>query len=145
MFIHPSNTRAAFCLMAGALFVWPLLAFSSDAVKTTPAPSAMALMTQDLISGPNKEVVMLELSYPAGGASLPHRHNAQVFVYVLEGELSMQVQGGPLVTLRPGQTFYEAPADVHLVSGNASKTSAARFLVVMVKDKDKPVSSPAAR
>ena len=87
---------------------------------------------------------MLELSYPAGGASLPHRHDAQVFVYVLEGELSMQVQGGPVVTLRPGQTFYEAPADVHLVSGNASNTSAARFLVFMVKDKRKPVSQPVA-
>lgn len=138
------NARSRFCLLVASLSLWPLLVFSADTPKTPPAPTALTLMSHDLISGPDKEVLMLELSYPAGGASLPHRHDAQVFVYVLEGELSMQVQGGPVVTLRPGQTFYEAPADVHLVSGNASNTSAARFLVFMVKDKRKPVSQPVA-
>jgi len=61
-----------------------------------------------------------------------------VFVFVLEGELIMQVRGGPAVTLRPGQTFYESPDDIHEVSANASKTAPAKFLVVMIKDKAKP-------
>jgi len=81
---------------------------------------------------------MLTVTYPGGGASLPHRHDAQVFVYVLEGELRMQVRGGPMVTLRPGQTFYEAPDDVHVVSANASEAAPAKILVVMIKDKGKP-------
>ena len=38
-----------------------------------------------------------------------HRHNASVFVYVLEGAVVMQVKGGKEVTLGPGQTFYESP------------------------------------
>ena len=38
---------------------------------------------------------MSTVTYPPGGASPPHRHDAHVFVYVLEGELIMQVQGGP--------------------------------------------------
>lgn len=46
----------------------------------------------------------------------------------------MQVQGGAPVTLTPGQTFYETPTDVHLVSRNASATQPAKFLVFMVKD-----------
>jgi quercetin dioxygenase-like cupin family protein len=79
-----------------------------------------------------------------GGASLPHRHDAQVFVYVLEGELNMQIAGGPLVTLRRGQTFYESPADVHVVSANASKTAPATILVFIVKDKNSPVSREVA-
>lgn len=137
--------KSGFNVLAWPLLLWPLLSFPADESTMPPGPSAKTLMTQDLVSGPNKEVVMLELAYPAGGASLPHRHDAQVFVYVLEGELTMQVQGGQTVTLRPGQPFYEAPADIHLVSANGSKTSAARFLVVMIKDKGTPVSKPVAR
>lgn len=83
---------------------------------------------------------MLTVEYLAGGASLPHRHDAQVFVYVLEGALQMQVAGGPLLTLHPGETFYEGPADVHAVSANASKTKPAKILVFMVKDKAAPAT-----
>jgi len=83
---------------------------------------------------------MLTVEYVAGGASLPHRHNAQVFVYVLSGSVRMQVEGSPAVKLGPGQTFYEGPDDIHTVSANASRTKPAMILVFMVKDKDAPAS-----
>ena len=71
-----------------------------------------------------------------------HRHDAHAFVYVLEGSIVMQVKGGKEVTLTPGQTFYESPKDVHVVSRNASKTTPAKFLVFFVKDKAAPVLKP---
>jgi quercetin dioxygenase-like cupin family protein len=98
------------------------------------------LLQRDLASSPTQEVLMLTVTYRPGGASLPHRHDAQVFVYVLEGEMTMQTDGHAAVTLRPGQTFYEGPDDIHRVSANASKTAAAKILVFMIKDKSKPVS-----
>jgi quercetin dioxygenase-like cupin family protein len=55
----------------------------------------------------------------------------------------MQVQGGPKVTLKPGETFYESPSDVHAVSANASQTAPAKFLVFIIKDKGAP-TTPAA-
>ena len=63
-------------------------------------------------------------------------------VFVLEGSIVMQVKGGDPVTLGPGQTFYEGPDDVHVVSRNASATAPARFLVFLVKGKGAPISSP---
>ena len=54
----------------------------------------------------------------------------------------MQVKGGPLQTLGPGQTFYEGPDDVHVVSRNASQSKPAKFLVVFVKDKGAPAVVP---
>jgi quercetin dioxygenase-like cupin family protein len=63
-----------------------------------------------------------------------------VFVYVLEGTITMQVKGGPAVTLYPGQTYYEGPSDIHTVSENASKTAPAKILVFIVKDKGTPVT-----
>ena len=73
-----------------------------------------------------------------GASSPPHRHNAQVFVYVLQGTVIMQVKGGPRVTLGPGGTFFESPTDIHIVSANASKTKPAKFLAILIKDKGKP-------
>jgi quercetin dioxygenase-like cupin family protein len=110
---------------------------------TAPAASAKQLMTKDLVGLAGKEVLMSTVTYPPGGASPPHRHDAQVFVYVLEGELIMQVQGGPKVTLKPGETFYESPTDVHAVSANASQTRPATFLVFIIKDKGAPTTRAA--
>ena len=80
---------------------------------------------------------MLTVEYGPGGPAPSHRHNAQVFVYVLEGSVRMQVEGSPVVTLGPGETFYQSPTDVHTVSANASSTRSARLLVVMIKNKGK--------
>jgi quercetin dioxygenase-like cupin family protein len=52
------------------------------------------------------------------------------------------VKGGKEVTLTPGDTFYEAPDDVHLVSRNASSTKPAKFIVFLVKDENAPVLIP---
>ncbi len=104
------------------------------------AATAVELMKRDFVGDPSKEVLMLTVMYPAAGASLPHRHDAQVFVYVLEGALTMQVRGSPAVTLKRGETFYEGPDDVHVVSANASSSKPATILVVMIKDKRNPVS-----
>ena len=47
----------------------------------------------------------LEVNLDPGHSSAPHRHSAHVFVYVLEGQVQMQVEGGELVTLSPGEMF----------------------------------------
>jgi quercetin dioxygenase-like cupin family protein len=113
----------------------------ADAV---PEPvRVVPLLTQALPDLPAKEVEMLTVEYLPGGASLPHRHDAHVFVYVLEGTLRMQVAGKAVETLGPGAVFYEGPGDVHQTSANASATRPAKFLVVVLKDKGRPLSRPA--
>jgi quercetin dioxygenase-like cupin family protein len=133
--------RLATVLWLGAA-LWPGSA-SADAPKAPPDAIVKNLMTRDLAGSAGKEVLMVTVEYLAGGASLPHRHNAQVFVYVLEGKVRMQVEGSAAVTLGPGGTFYEGPDDVHTVSANASRTKSARILVFIIKDKGAPVSSAA--
>ena len=71
-----------------------------------------------------------------------HRHNAQAFLYVLEGSVIMGVNGEKPVTLTGGQTFYEGPNDVHTVGRNASKTRPAKFLVFLLRDKGTPILIP---
>ena len=86
---------------------------------------------------------MITVAYPPGGSDAAHAHHAQVLVYVIEGSIVMQVKGKTAVTLGPGETFYEGPDDVHVVSRNASNTEPARFLVFFVKKKDAPILVPA--
>ena len=112
----------------------------------------LEVRTCDVYTGPcfgnaemslaGKEAVMLTVEYPPGGSSSKHRHNAHTFVYVLEGSIVMQVEGGKAVTLGPGQTFYESPDDIHTVSKNTSDSQPAKFLVFFVKDKGVPASTP---
>ena len=114
-------------LMTGASMV--------QAADVTP------LMSKDLET-PGKEVLMITVEKAPGGADPIHRHNAHGFIYVLEGSIVMQVEGGKEVTLTPGQTFYESPSDVHVVGRNASSTKPVKFLVFLIKDKGAPVLVP---
>jgi quercetin dioxygenase-like cupin family protein len=130
----------AITIFMAAFAFWQVGALAAGTGPNPPTEIVEQLMARDFVGGPGKEIVMLTVQYLPGGASLPHRHDAQVFVYVLDGELTMQVAGGPALTLRRGQTFYESPADVHVVSANASKTAPATILVFIVKDKNAPGS-----
>ena len=112
-----------------------LLAFSSvlafGSVLALPVGKVTLLMTRDLPYVPGKEGM-------AGEASQPHRHNAVLFVYVLEGSIITQVKGGSPQTVHAGEVFYESPTDVHIVSRNASDTQPAKLLVFYVKAKGTP-------
>jgi quercetin dioxygenase-like cupin family protein len=101
-----------------------------------------SLMSKPVPDSPGKELLMILVEYPPGGNDPVHRHNAQALVYVLEGSIVMAVNGEKPVTLTAGQTFYEGPNDIHTAGRNASKTKPAKFLVVLLKDKDAPVLVP---
>ena len=100
------------------------------------------LMTKQLSNVPGKEVLMLTVEYPPGSTEKVHRHNANAFVYVLEGSIVMQVKGGKETTLTAGQTFFEGPDDIHVVGRNASTTKPARFVVFLLKDQGAPAVVP---
>jgi len=100
------------------------------------------IFSKDLANFPGKEALMITVEYPPGSTDPVHRHNANAFVYVLEGSIIMQVKGGKEVTLTPGQTFYEGPDDVHVVGRNASSTKPAKFVVLLLKDSGAPVFVP---
>ena len=120
-----------------------LMAQQSSAASQSPHASVTSLTSKDLPELPGKEVLMITVDYPPGSMDPIHRHNAHAFVYVLEGSIIMQVKGGKEVTLTAGQTFYEGPADVHVVGRNASSTKPAKFVVFFIKDKGAPVLVPA--
>ncbi len=115
------------------------------AAPAAPEAKVTPLLSKDLKECPGKEAVMITVEYPPGSVDPVHRHNAHAFLYVLEGSVVMQVKGGKEVTLKPGDTFYEGPDDIHTVGRNASKTEPAKFVVFFVKDKGAPLLIPAEK
>jgi quercetin dioxygenase-like cupin family protein len=118
-----------------------VLAFSS--VLTANSASLQVgkvtrLMTKNLPDVPGKEGMVETVDFAPGEVSQPHRHNADLFVYVLEGSVITQVKGGSPETVHAGGVFYESPTDVHIVSRNASETKPAKLLVFYVKAKGTP-------
>jgi quercetin dioxygenase-like cupin family protein len=127
-----------------ACFLTCLTVTALRTLVAVPAGAAdvKELFAIDLADYPGKEGRMIEVSYPPGAKDVVHRHDAHAFVYVLEGEIVMQLKGKPPVTLKAGETFYEGPTDVHVVGRNSSSTKPARFVVVLLKAKGAPVLTP---
>ena len=140
--MHTFKTFALLLLLvSGMAAAQP--AEQASSTSTAPMAKVADLMTKALKDYPGKEGKMILVTYPPGSVDPVHRHHAHAFVYVLEGSIVMQVRGGKEMTLRPGQTFYEGPNDVHVIGRNASKTEPAKFVVFLVKDKGAPVLIPA--
>ena len=94
------------------------------------------------MDGDRLRATVLEVTYEPGGASTPHRHPCPVVGYVVQGNLRTQVEGGRVAVYRAGETFFEAPNVVHLVSANAGDDKPARFLAIFTCDRETPLSVP---
>ena len=118
-----------------------LLAFGSVLVSNSAnaqAGTVTRLMTKDLPDVAGKEGMIEIVDFAPGEASQPHRHNADLVVYVLEGTVITQVKGARPQTVHAGEVFHESPTDLHIVSRNASETQPAKLLVFYVKAKGAP-------
>src|SRR2546430_14416558 len=83
---------------------------------------------------PGKSIKGVLVEYGPGGTSSAHTHPKSAFIYatVLEGAIQSQVNNGPVIVYRAGESFSEMPGDHHGVSANASETEPARLLAVFV-------------
>ncbi|MES2736843.1 MAG: cupin domain-containing protein [Verrucomicrobiota bacterium] len=104
--------------------------------------SIVPLFNQELAGHPEEQVSMTVVTYAPGKSSPPHRHHGPVFVYVIEGNVELQITGGPLTTVKAGETFYEPPGSIHEVSRNASKTEPAKLIAFIVGKTGTAVTSP---
>ena len=143
-----SRRRADFLFLASVLVATSSLAATGVALVAQPSPAkpsrSREALTRELprLDGTKLVATMVEVTYEPGGANPAHRHPCPVVGYLLEGHLRMQLEGQPDRVLGPGETFYESPDDVHVVSANASADRPVRFLAYFVCDHATPFSVP---
>src|SRR5271155_5069329 len=129
--------------LAPTFLCWSFAAYSL-AATADPPPEAQTRIVFSHALPPldpaHLQVTTVEVTYPPGGSSAPHSHPCPVIGYVLKGAVRMQVKGGTEAIYRPGDSFYEEPNGIHMVSQNASATEPATFLATFICDHVGPLS-----
>lgn len=133
--------------LAGAFVIGKTLPLTMDAIATVAVPlcassdpAGSALDTVEPIAShalpnvPGKRVTIVRVFYGPGGFTRAHRHAGSVTAYITKGEIRSQLAGGPVETFKVGQSFFEPPGAIHLVSANASNTEPAELIAVFVAD-----------
>ncbi len=98
------------------------------------------IVLKEDMSIPGREGVMALVELPPGATEGRHTHPAEVFVFVLEGSISQEIEGKPTVTLKAGDVFHIAPGQIHQATNNGNVT--AKLAAVFVAEKGKPLTTP---
>lgn len=104
------------------------------------SPRAEVLLSQKLSDIEGQEMLLIELEYPPGAATKPHRHPSHTIVYVISGQVESSVDDETPIVYGPGESFYESRMQLHATFRNPSDTKAFKAIAVMVRDTSKPVT-----
>ena len=146
------RARLRLSLVAAAAVVCAVVSATNlpvrmDAISDSPLPicaadasSGSSLNKVEVVSShalpdmPGRKVTVVRVTYGPGGFTPPHRHAGTVTAYITKGQIRSQLKGGPLEIFDVGQSFFEPPGAIHLVSANASNTDWAELIAVFVAD-----------
>ena len=92
------------------------------------------------LDGGHLKVTLVDVTYGPGESSPIHSHPCPIIGYVVEGALRTHVTGEAEAIYKAGESFYEAPNGVHVISANASREERTRFIAYFVCDHDTPLS-----
>jgi len=105
------------------------------------APGVKRIEIQDHdLSIPGRHVVQARAEFEPGAAVGRHTHPGEEISYVLEGELTLEVDGQPARVVKAGEPIFIPAGTVH-AARNAGGGKAVVFLTYVV-EKGKPVATP---
>ena len=109
--------------------------------KTTPlVKSGMTASNMKVAYavGGDAEITAVIGELEAGGRTARHQHPVPVVVYVLEGTITLQADGGPPREYKPGQAYIEDINHWHQAFNNTA--SLTKILVVFAGVQGKPTT-----
>jgi len=129
----------ALCALTG------FVATDASAEGNPPQPAATPGLKRKILSQidgptPGYTTINAEVEIDPGMAVARHTHPGIESSYVLEGEISLEVQGQPVRTFKAGDGFQVPPVTPHGGKNGDKKT---RLAINYIVEKDKPLASPA--
>jgi len=103
-----------------------------------PKVKATSLLEAPLAGVEGKKVIIKHFELPPGHVGGKHFHPGPVFVYVLEGELTIDTKEAGRQKIKAGQ-LYQEPIRSVMQARNMSATKATKIVVFQVGDKGKPM------
>ena len=124
-------------VLAGALSLGA--AFSQDAQAAEYKPKAVvkSLVEVPLAGVDGKTVIIKHFTLPAGFVGGKHFHPGPVFVYVLEGTLTVETNNGT-IAVSAGEVYKEIPRMV-MWATNISASKPVKIVVFQVGETGKPM------
>ena len=125
--------------------VLALVAAAGSVVAQTPAATATPtvtrtpLMTQALPMPGGYVATLVSVELPVGAREGRHLHSGTLVAYVKEGALTLDHEGKPTVTYKPGETFSVEPGKVHEGMNKGNVTT--RLIATFVFPKDQPMTT----
>jgi quercetin dioxygenase-like cupin family protein len=113
---------------------FPVPICATDASSGSSLNKVEVITSHALPDIPGKRITVVRVTYGPGGFTPSHRHSGTVTAYITKGQIRSQLTGGPPETFQVGQSFFEPPGAIHLVSANASDTEPAEMIAVFVTD-----------
>src|SRR5262249_17223954 len=122
-------------------FILAAVATAPGVAATQLVPERSAATRRDVIKQrlpgePEREISLVEVSYPPGAGSPPHVHANGVMAFVVSGAVVSKVGDGPEQTFHAGDAWWEPEGAIHRVSRNASSTESATLLAIYIAPKD---------
>lgn len=133
--------RIAVSVVAAAVLTGSVAAHGPEHAAEVSGEIVVPNFSHAIPNIPGKSLIAVEVFYPPGGQSPPHRHASSAFIYgyVVSGVIRSQIEGEVERVYKAGESFLELPGAHHLSGGNASTTEPAKLLAVFVVDTDDKV------
>ena len=103
-----------------------------------PKVKAISLVETPLAGVKGKAVIIKHFEFPPGYIGGKHFHPGPVFVYVLEGKLTIDTEGAGRQTISAGE-LYQEPIGSAMQARNLSTTEDTKVVVFQVGDEGKPM------
>ncbi len=103
-----------------------------------PAIKRIEVLRVDMAGMEGKEAHMWIAEIAPGAATAKHSHPTPRFVYVMEGSVTVEFEGGSTQDFTAGEGFQEKPGVEHTFR-NASTTEAAKALGFQIAGRGQPL------
>ncbi len=81
----------------------------------------------------NKKMTINEFTLaPGHNDTVSHRHGAEVFIYVMEGEFEYRLGKNESKIYKKGEVVHEPPYSLHTLARNPSSTNPAKLLLMFL-------------
>jgi quercetin dioxygenase-like cupin family protein len=127
-----SGTIFAMAVLSGLLLVSPAAYAQEHAQRT--------VLDKESLSVPGYDGVLVRTDLAPGAREPQHTHPGDIFVYVLEGNLTLFQQGQPTSQRKAGEFFFVPAGKVHGAANEG--TTPVKLLVTFIVQQGKPLTTP---
>ncbi|MDR8391365.1 cupin domain-containing protein [Aliifodinibius sp. S!AR15-10] len=124
-----------YCTVAVLLLLFTAIQVQAQAQSREQNLDHQHVLTQKLSDPGLKDYklssITLEVA-PGFTDTRAHRHNAELFGYVLQGRVEIKLEDRPLQTVEAGEMFYEPRNILHTILRNLDEENPAKILVMFI-------------